>query len=117
MENDVIENFGNGELTSGNIYGGYGKQFQEAARVRYPFVNDGEYHRVGMEWSKDGYVFYLDGKETARTSSPVSEVEQFILISTEVQGYRRNAATAECTEEVMADRFYVDYVRVFDNED
>jgi len=44
-------------------------------------------------------------------------VEQFILISTEVQGYRRNAATAECTEEVMADRFYVDYVRVFDNED
>ena len=117
VENDVIENFGNGELTSGNIYGGYGKQFQEAARVRYPFVNDGEYHRVGMEWSKDGYVFYLDGKETARTSSPVSEVEQFILISTEVQEYRRNAPTAECTEEVMADRFYVDYVRVFDNED
>ncbi len=117
VENDVIENFGNGELTSGNIYGGYGKQFQEVARVRYPFVNDGEYHRVGMEWAKDGYVFYLDGKETARTSSPVSEVEQFILISTEVQGYRRNAATAECTEEVMADRFYVDYVRVFDNED
>ena len=104
VENDVIENFGNGELTSGNIYGGYGKQFQEVARVRYPFVNDGEYHRVGMEWSKDGYVFYLDGKETARTSSPVSEVEQFILISTEVQGYRRNAPTAECTEEVMADR-------------
>ena len=60
---------------------------------------------------------HIDGKETARTSSPVSEVEQFILISTEVQGYRRNAATAECTDEVMSDRFLVDYVRVFDNED
>lgn len=114
VESDIMEKFPDGQLTSGNIYNGYGKQFAEASRVRYPFEEDGEYHRFGLEWSKDGYVFYFDGKETARSLSPVSNVEQFVLISTEVLGYRSNQPKTEWTEEELNDCFTVDYVRVFD---
>ncbi len=114
VESDIIEYFVNGELTSGNIYGGYGKQFREAARIHYPFVNDGAFHRLGLDWSENGYVFYLDGKEMARSSEPVSQVEQFILLTTEVKGYRLGKPKTEWTEEELNDTFTVDYVRVFD---
>jgi len=114
VESDIIEYFVNGQLTSGNIFGGYGKQYSEDARVRYPFENDGEYHRFGMEWNESGYVFYFDGKETARSVEPVSKVEQFILLSTEIKGYRNDHPKTEWTEEELNDRFICDYVRVFD---
>ena len=114
VESDIIENFVDGTLTSGNIYGGYGKDFAESARIHYPYAEDGEYHRVGLHWSPEGYVFYLDGKETARTSAPVSHTEQFVLLSTEVKGYRKGQIPTEFTEEDLNDCFVADYVRVFD---
>lgn len=114
IESDIIENFCDGQLTSGNIYGGYGKDFAESARIHYPYVEDHEYHRVGLHWSPDGYVFYLDGKETARTSAPVSHTDQFILLSTEVKGYRHDQIPTEFTDEDLNDCFIADYVRVFD---
>ena len=41
-----------------------------------------------MDWQPDGYVFYCDGKEVSRCNKHVSHVPQFILLTTEVQGYR-----------------------------
>ena len=115
VECDIIENFGEGQLTSGGIYGGYGKDFKDdSARINYPYTEDGAYHRVGMLWSPEGYVYYLDGKETSRSSSPVSHVEQFIMLSTEIKGYRKGKPMTEYTDEDLADCFTVDYVRVFD---
>ena len=114
VESDIMEYFVDGALTTGNIFGGYGKDFREDGRVRYPFKNDGKYHRFGMEWNEDGYVFYFDGKEVSRSSAPVSKVEQFVLISTEIHGYRSGRAKTEWTEEELNDEFVVDYVRVFD---
>ena len=116
VENDIVENFGGGNLTSGNIYGGYGKNFQENARISYPYVEDGKYHRFGLEWNEKGYVFYFDGKETARTDSPVSQVEQFIILSTEIGGYRSGFQKTQWSEEQLSDRFFCDYVRVFDKK-
>lgn len=113
VESDIMEYFGR-ELTSGNIYGGYGKTFSEAARVHYPYAEDGQYHRFGLDWNEKGYIFYFDGKETARADHPVSQVEQFILLSTEVIGYRSGKPKTEWTEEELSDRFICDYVRVFD---
>jgi beta-glucanase (GH16 family) len=114
VESDIMECFLDGNLTSGNIYNGYGKQFSADARVYYPYVPDEEFHRFGMEWNEDGYVFYFDGKETARSSGPVSRVEQFILLSTEIKGYRGGRCKTEWTEEELNDTFVCDYVRVFD---
>jgi len=114
VESDIIENFADGKLTSGNIYGGYGKNFAESARIHYPYTEDNEYHRVGLHWSPAGYVFYLDGKETARTSEPVSHIDQFIMLSTEIKGYRKGIIPTEFTDEDLSDCFVADYVRVFD---
>lgn len=114
VESDIVENFGGGNLTSGNIFGGYGKTFREEGRVNYPYTEDGEYHRVGMLWTPTEYVFYFDGREVSRASETVSQVEQFILLSTEVQGYRSGKPKTEWTEEELSDRFICDYVRVFD---
>jgi beta-glucanase (GH16 family) len=113
VECDIIENFGDGQLTSGCIYGGYGKGLTNEARIHYPYVEDGEYHRIGMEWSPDGYVYYFDGKETARTTGPVSHTDQYVLLTTEIKGYR-HGVTPTWTEEDLEDCFVADYVRVFD---
>ena len=113
VECDIIENFGDGQLTSGCIYGGYGKGLTNEARIHYPYVEDGEYHRIGMEWSPDGYVYYFDGKETARTTGPVSHTDQYVLLTTEIKGYR-HGITPTWTDADLADCFVADYVRVFD---
>jgi hypothetical protein len=50
-------------------------------------------------------------------SAEISQIPQFILISTEVMGYRgsNHAADASAYKAVMEkDKFIVDYVRVFD---
>lgn len=121
IEVDIMENFTrNGEVTSGNIYGGYGAQLTEEARVRYHVKDtpDG-FHRFGLDWSEEGYIFYCDGVETARTSEPVSQVEQFILLTTECKGYRNgnmDQPSDELKGAVLPDCFTVDYVRVFDEQ-
>jgi hypothetical protein len=81
-----------------------------------------------MDWSPDGYVFYCDGKEVSRCGEHVSQVPQFILLTTEIQGYRSvktgkakllgggEAASFpfEVNDKFEDDAFIVDFVRVFD---
>ena len=71
-----------------------------------------------MLWMPEGYTFYVDGKQDGKTiAAPVSHVPQFILLSTEVNGYRSSAHTASDEARAAAksgDTFVVDYVRVFD---
>lgn len=116
VEVDIIEYFGNDKLTSGNFYGGYGDDLKKDARVRYDFNNDDAFHRFGLLWTENEYVFYFDGKETARTKYPISQVPQFILLTTEVKGYRNGDGQRHNLEgeKSLGDSFVVDYVRVFD---
>jgi beta-glucanase (GH16 family) len=133
VEVDIMEYFGKNRLTSGNFYGGYGKDLKNDARVyydfdgtlhpaKYQFTAEGfeaqkeEFHRFGVLWTEEEYVFFYDGKETARTKYPVSKVPQFILLTTEVQGYRRGDGLRHDlnAENSLNDKFIVDYVRVFD---
>ena len=116
IEVDIMEYFGNDKLTSGNFYGGYGDDLKRDARVSYDFTDKDEFHRFGLLWTENEYIFYYDGKETSRTSGPISKVEQFILLTTEVQGYRIGDGIIHeaVAEESLDDSFVVDYVRVFD---
>ena len=106
-------------VTSGNIYGGYADCCRGDGRIYYNIepTEDG-FHRFGVHWSKDGYVFYCDGKETSRTDGRyVSHVEQFILLTTECKGYREGDGKTpdqKLLEAKLPDCFTVDYVRVFD---
>ncbi len=133
VESDIMEHFEKGKITTGNIYGGYGNGYTNEGRVKYDLeeTEDG-FHTFGMDWSENGYVFYCDGKEVSRTDKTVSRVPQFILLTTEVKGYRQADPPLRVGEECadgysfiiterkkvsdsfVDDFFTVDYVRVFD---
>ena len=113
IEADIMECFKKGECTTGNIMGGYGKQCREEERVYYPVKDMDSFHRFGMEWTPTGYTFYCDGEVVSTVTEHVSHVPQFLLLTTEVQGYRKNAPI-KVGETFVDDAFIVDYVRVFD---
>lgn len=120
IESDIMECFHEGKATCGNIMGGYGSQLREQGRLIYDLeeTEDG-WHYFGMDWSEDGYVFYCDGKEVSRTNENVSHVPEFILLTTEIQGYRKPIdgsapAPYEIQGEFVDDAFIVDFVRVYD---
>ena len=128
VEVDIMEYFGNKKLTTGNFYGGYGEELKTAGRIYYGLNGKADYtieefakqaeefHRFGLLWTENEYVYYLDGKEIGRVDGPISHVPQFILLTTEVQGYRRGDGTMheQKAEASLNDTFVVDYVRVFD---
>ena len=129
IESDIMEYFEEGRATTGNIMGGYGKQFRNEGRVDYELeeTEDG-WHYFGMNWQPDGYVFYCDGKEISRCNKNVSHIPQFILLTTEIQGYRSSeeekvtlhtgVKTKESPQAIKGefedDAFIVDFVRVYD---
>lgn len=130
IEADIMECFKPGKSTCGNIMGGYAGQCKEDGRVYYDLeeTEDG-WHTFAMDWTRDGYVFYCDGKEVSRCNKYVSHVPQFILLSTEVVGYRtvKNGTFKWQDEEgnpvqppyviqgeYEDDAFIADYVRVFE---
>lgn len=117
VEIDIMEYFNReGKIRHAAIWNGYGPdgtgksagdQFQEG-------VMEG-YHTFGVDWSPEGYVFYVDGRETWRFNEVVSHTEQFILVTTECQGYRKSEyPSEELKNAVLPDYFIVDYVRVYD---
>lgn len=141
VECDIMENYRQhttGEIVCGCGWDGYGKDSKWYGHFRFPYVEteDG-WHRYGVDWTEDGYIFYADGKEVGRQMAPecaVSNVEQFILVSTECHGYNRvfnygnrsdislagdanvwqGSPVEELKNAVLPDCFEVDYVRVFD---
>lgn len=119
IEADIMEGFSVGKCTTGNIMGGYGSQCHEEGRVCYDLkeTEDG-FHYFGMDWSEDGYVFYCDGEEVSRCNGHVSHVPEFLLLTTEVVGYRasnaKDPAPYLTNGKFEDDAFIVDFVRVFD---
>ncbi len=129
IECDIMESYRQhtkGDLICGTIWGGYGKNGVTPGHFSFPYVEteDG-WHYYGVDWSPDGYVFYADGQEIGRQNEQVSEVEQFILVSTECHGYRGRGFDAPGVtgpgkptpllfEAKLPDCFEVDFVRVFD---
>lgn len=115
IESDIMECFKKGKATTGNIMGGYGTQFREEGRVNdYDILpTEDDFHYFGMDWSPSGYVFYCDGRIISEAHENVSHIPQFILLTTEVQGYRRKEPK-KVEGEFVDDAFVVDFVRVFD---
>ena len=131
IESDIMEYFHEGRAHTTNIYGGYGRQFARGGKVKYDLeeTEDG-WHYFGMDWREDGYTFCCDGKVVSRCSENVSHVPQFILLTTEIEGYRSlksgkirllgsSSKVAEEYPFIIKDKFeddafIVDFVRVFD---
>ena len=132
VENDIMEHFFPDTASCGNIYGGYGRQFRNDGRIQYDLTptEDG-FHRFGMLWTESEYIFYCDGTEVGRCNEAVSQVPQFVLLTTEIRGHRNSTPLkiGEYSTDYSSillgnvkkrgdvftdDAFTVDYVRVFD---
>lgn len=114
-EIDVMECFKPGLIHRHNAFtGGYGQDMRRAS-VGGMEVDPEGYHTFGLLWDETGYTFYVDGVEDGHIDQLVSKRPEFILISTEVKGYRYqdHQPVAEA-KAAKGDTFVVDYVRVFD---
>lgn len=142
VECDIMENYRQykeGKMIGGNIWNGYGKDCQGSGHFQWDHAETHDrWHYYGVDWSPSGYVFYADGQEVGRVvpnpkdarpgtrdgkwndkgivTGPVSNVEQFILVSTECHGYRERGSYDPLLDKaVLPDYFEIDHVRVFDN--
>ncbi len=135
VECDIMENYKqhtHGLIGCGNGWGGYGKDCKWNGHFWFPYqeTEDG-WHHYAVDWPPSGYAFYADGRKIGVQKTPVSEIEQFILVSTECHGYHKNLGNRGGLEKkigsgnscgpvevlksaVLPDCFEVDFVRVFD---
>ena len=68
-----------------------------------------DFHTYALEWTKDEYIFYIDGEETWRTSEGgVCEVPCYLILSVEAGTWG-----GELIDEQLPAAFLVDYVRVY----
>ncbi len=116
-EVDIMESWRPGEIGRHAVYtGGYGLDNKKAATENvHKGLDLDVYHTFGLLWDENGYTFYIDGKEDGHIDQYVSKRPEFILLTTEVNGYRK--ADHQPTDEARAavgDTFIVDYVRVFE---
>ncbi|MEK6796388.1 MAG: glycoside hydrolase family 16 protein [Spirochaetota bacterium] len=117
VEVDIMENFArDGIVYHNNHWDGYGADHKQAASGKRSLTEtpDG-FHVFGLDWSPDGYTYYIDGEKSWFVEGPVSDREQFVLISTECNGYRNSDSPSdELKQAKLPDYFIVDHVRVFD---
>jgi beta-glucanase (GH16 family) len=70
------------------------------------------FHTVGCEWTPDSYTFYVDGRKTWETSTAVSRVPQYLILSGEVSSWPGDISRASLPDSVI-----FDYVRVWQKEE
>ncbi len=74
-----------------------------------PIKGFGEsWHTVAAEWTPTEIVFFVDGKETWRTTKAISKRPQYLVLSCEIGDWAGDIRTA-----TLPDRFQADYVRVY----
>ena len=117
VEIDVMESFRPGKISGHNVFtGGYGLD-SKRIKVGGKMVDETQWHRFGVLWDETGYTFYIDGEEDGKIEEFLTARPEFILISTEVRGYRKehHSFEPEALEAYKAgDTFLVDHIRVFE---
>jgi beta-glucanase (GH16 family) len=109
-EIDIFEILGKQRdtLLSNLHWNGYGKEHQTAgSRYVDKSLPDG-FHVVGLEWTPQEYVIFLDGKEIWRTNKGISHVKEYLILSLEVDTWGGDISKA-----VLPDSVLFDYVRVY----
>lgn len=87
---------------------GYGTDHKTAGmKVTYPQITDG-FHTFGLKWTPSAYTFYIDGKETWTCTVGVSQRDEYLILSTELNGWGGDPKLGTFPDEVV-----FDYVRVY----
>lgn len=87
---------------------GYGADHKTTGQKTTITGIDSGYHVFGLEWNQNEYVFYVDGKETWRTTTAVSNRSEYLILSTELTGWGGDPSLGNFPDEVI-----FDYVRVY----
>lgn len=88
---------------------GYGKEHKTTGgKEKNESLADGQWHIVGLEWTPEEYRFFLDGKETWRTTEAVSHAKEYIILSMEIDSWGGDISKAKLPDSCM-----FDYVRVY----
>ena len=136
IEHDIMESFYPGCVGRHMFHmNGYGKDYKgysipidgagdKTRKDDSLALSTDEYHTFGLLWEPDGYTVFVDGRRDGdkvglAQGKPVSQVPEFVLISTECQWYRHNRMTGNAVDVLeesarLGDDFVVDYVRVYD---
>ena len=116
VEIDIMESFKPGGIVAHNVFtGGYGLDMKRSKIGGGIKLDETEFHRFGLLWDETGYTFYIDGVEDGKITDKITARPEFILISTEVSGYRHeNHQPVKEAFENHGDTFLVDDIRVFD---
>jgi beta-glucanase (GH16 family) len=98
---------------------GYGPEWGTATQfVTGMGLNDGGWHTVRLDWYPDQYVFFIDDKETWRTTDGgVSQVPNFVILSDEIGNFGTGPeawGVGPIEDAALTDFFYIDYVRVYE---
>lgn len=120
-EIDIFEGFGwTDKLNFALHWDGYGEDLKsETSQKTITNIRQG-YHTYMLEWTKDGYIFFVDDKEVWRTAAGgVSKVASYIKITGELSTkswaindyWSNDPETAD-----YPDHFLVDYVRVYQDK-
>ena len=83
-------------------------------RVGKYYVKDlyDTFHTFGLKWTRDEYIFYIDGTESGRTSfgKGVSAIPEEVIVSLEIPDTMHRHPDGFSTE------FVVDYVRIWSED-
>lgn len=115
-EIDIFESINGwqGKINHALHWDGYGSEHKkEAYRFDRPDLYDNNYHKFGVLWTPDEYIFYIDDQETWRTTAGgVSDVNQYLKLTMEVaSGWWAGNWDDQITKPI---EWLVDYVRVYD---
>lgn len=98
------------EVSHALHWDGYNEDHQsEGHHVAIPGINEG-FHTYAVDWSEDGYIFFIDGKETWRTDAGGGCTnELYLMLSDEMGGWSGDPGKAEN----LPDKTLIDYIRVW----
>ena len=73
-----------------------------------------EYHTYGVLWEPTGYIFYIDGVESMRTSYAVSQSPEHLILSYVLRQGERDDMPSEKVHVDNGDaKFIIDYVKAY----
>jgi len=84
-------------------------------RTVIPNIRD-DWHTFGLDWDRDYYAVYVDGKEVWRVTERVSSAAQEIYISIEAQ-HGSWAGDLHGTTHLLPDHWLIDYCRLYKRSD